>query len=348
MRGAETEVVAQIRTWQITDDKLRLIDTNLAEQGRREAEHLESWIESEPSILGNDIVLIGRQVRTQSGPLDLLGIDRDGNTVIIELKRDRLPREALVQSIDYASDIAAWTVDRLSNVCKEYCGKSLEDVVADKFEDVESLTINDGQRLLLVGFGTETALERMVAWLSDGFAVPVNAIVLHYTRTSAGEELLTKTVVISEEDERERSKRRSSKIAMSDEPGNYDDDALRELVRDYLDSNLWSATRMKEVLLPACLDHPVVTRQQLTDEFVRRDHADDHVQAGRFISLISSQLSMEKNDYLRQVIEYEYPDYVWQKDNYRIRDGYRDLVRSLVGPESDVSAVPHDHSSTAP
>ena len=52
--------------------------------------------------------------------------------------------------------------------------------------------------------------------------------------------------------------------------------------------------------------------------------------AGRFVSLISNQLGMAKNDFLRQVIGYEYPEYQWQKDNYHIRDGYRSMVESVL------------------
>ena len=53
---------------------------------------MEGWIEKDPSIVGSDIFIIDRQVQTRSGPLDLLAIDRNGNQVIIELKRDKLPR----------------------------------------------------------------------------------------------------------------------------------------------------------------------------------------------------------------------------------------------------------------
>ena len=62
--------------------------------------------------MGEDIAIIGEQVQTASGPLDFLAVDNTGNTVIVELKRDKLPREALVQAIDYASDIADWDLDR--------------------------------------------------------------------------------------------------------------------------------------------------------------------------------------------------------------------------------------------
>jgi len=325
-------MATQIKTWQIVDGTLKLIDTSLAEQGRTEPRDLEAWIASESAILGPDIHLIGRQVKTQSGPLDLLGIDRAGNTVIVELKRDRLPREVLAQAIDYASDIATWSIDRISQECVEFTGKSLTDVISDGFADVdlESLSINESQRILLVGFGMDGALERMVEWLSSTYDVGVNAIVLHYVRTSGGDELLTKTTVVSEAEEQKRTKRGKFKIEMSDEPGDYDEDELRILFTKYLVSGLYSSERIKKVLLPACLDRGTVSRGDLVEAILKSGETNDLTTAGRFASLISSQIGMAKNDYLRQIIGYDYPDHQWQKDNYHIRESYRPLVESVL------------------
>jgi hypothetical protein len=52
--------------------------------------------------------------------------------------------------------------------------------------------------------------------------------------------------------------------------------------------------------------------------------------AGYFMSLISLQIGMKKNDFLRQVISYEYPNYPWEKDNYAIRQGYKELIEELI------------------
>ena len=98
-------MTTNIKTWQIIDGKLQSVDSTLSEQGRTETYDLETWIASNPAIINPDLVIIGRQVTTKSGPLDLLAIDRSGNLVIIELKRAMLPRDALAQAIDYASDI---------------------------------------------------------------------------------------------------------------------------------------------------------------------------------------------------------------------------------------------------
>ncbi|MHA1330680.1 MAG: endonuclease NucS domain-containing protein, partial [Candidatus Hodarchaeales archaeon] len=113
-------MTTEIKVWQIVDSNLELIETTMIETGRRETEDLEKWIKSNPLILGQDISIIGEQVPTKSGSIDFLGIDKSGNLVIIELKRDKLPRDALAQAVDYASDVSSWDVDKISNVCTKY------------------------------------------------------------------------------------------------------------------------------------------------------------------------------------------------------------------------------------
>ncbi|MBD0297182.1 MAG: DUF91 domain-containing protein [Flavisolibacter sp.] len=96
-------MATEIKTWQLINGNLTPVSSSLVDNGRKEKDDLEQWIKSNPEILGNDIAIIGEQVLTKSGPLDFLGIDRSGNLVIVELKRDKLPREVLAQAIDYAS-----------------------------------------------------------------------------------------------------------------------------------------------------------------------------------------------------------------------------------------------------
>ncbi len=63
-------MATEIKTWEINDGKLKQVKSNLAESGRKESEHLEKWIKTKPEILGTDILIIGEQVYTKSGPLD--------------------------------------------------------------------------------------------------------------------------------------------------------------------------------------------------------------------------------------------------------------------------------------
>ncbi len=207
-------MATEIQLWEIKDGKLVQSETSMAETGRTEFEDLERWIKNSPEILGDDILIIGEQIQTKSGPLDFLGIDKSGNMVIIELKRDRLPREALAQAIDYASDISSWDIERLNQECSKYSGQPLEDYITENFEDVdwEDISINQFQKILLVGTSVDEALQRMIEWLSDIYSVSINALVFKYTKTSNGDEVIAKTTIIPEEVEKEKSQRHQRKI----------------------------------------------------------------------------------------------------------------------------------------
>ena len=66
----------------------------------------EDWIENyKDAIFEYEYVyIIGRQVTTSlNKSINLLGLDKDGNPIVIELKREKTPREAVAQIIEYAS-----------------------------------------------------------------------------------------------------------------------------------------------------------------------------------------------------------------------------------------------------
>lgn len=325
-------MTSEIKSWQVIDGKLHLLESSLVNDGKREKEDLEQWIKSNPQIIGDDIVIIGEQIQTSSGPLDFLGIDNNGNIVIIELKRDKLPREALAQAIDYASDVASWEIDRLSEICQKFKNQSLEEVLQEKFEDIaiEDLAINQTQRLLLVGTSVEESLGRMIEWLSDNYSLGINAVVLNYAKTKSGDAILSRMVIIPEEVEKKKANKKKFTIEMSSEPGTYDHATLEKKLTEYLSKSLWSAQRIRDYFLPILLEKGQVTRAELRKEFVRLNGAEDEGQAGYFLSLISGQLGYKSNDYLRQIIHYETPNHPWQKNNFKIKEEYIDLVKDVL------------------
>jgi hypothetical protein len=323
----------EIKSWQIIDGKLTPIDTALKNEGRTEPYDLEPWLASNSEIIGTGIMIIGRQAMTRSGPIDLLAIDKSGNTVIIEIKRAELPRESLAQAIDYASNIAEWTVEKLSEVCSEYKKMTLQDAFNEAFPDIdlETVNLNSTQRIILVGFSIEASLERMIEWLTDSYSVNVNAVVLSYIKTKGGDELLTRTSIISEEMEQERTrKQKKFEIPMSDDPGTHDVQGLKQLLLDYLSRDKVTNRRMRDILFPALLKTKLVSRDQLKKAFVDFDPSYDESKVGYYLTLVSSQLGMTKNDFLRQVVAYGYPRHHWEKDNFAIRPEYQDLVKETL------------------
>ena len=329
-------MATEIKVWKIVNSNLELIATTMIEAGRKETEDLEKWIKSNPLILGQDILIIGEQVPTKPGPIDFLGIDKSGNLIIIELKRDMLPRDALAQAIDYASDISSWDVDKISEVCTKYTGQGLEDYLNENLEDVdlEDLMINKSQRILLVGFSVEESLQRMIEWLSNNYDVSINAVILKYIKTKNGEELIARTVIIPEEIEMERIKKRQIQISMSDEPGNYNDDELGNLLAKYLSEDRTTPRRIKKILLPLCLKHPVVTREMIKQELINKGEAVDEGKAGKILTTISRPIGIKARDYLRQIIQYDKPN-PWEKDNYRLSEKYRELVQKILSPQEE-------------
>ena len=62
--------------------------TPVEEVANTETEHLlEDLLVASPQLLEPGLKLIGRQVPTDGGPLDLLGVDQDGRITVFELKR---------------------------------------------------------------------------------------------------------------------------------------------------------------------------------------------------------------------------------------------------------------------
>jgi len=84
--------------WTVRDKPQPLIEARLPSE-----RVLEDMIVAAPRILSDEWMLIGRQERTGNGGIvDLLAIAPDGALVLIELKRDRTPREVVAQAIEAA------------------------------------------------------------------------------------------------------------------------------------------------------------------------------------------------------------------------------------------------------
>lgn len=141
-------------------------------------EQIESAIESDPRLLGIDLLIIGRQTQTPSGPLDLLALDSDARLIVIENKRDRTPREVLAQTIDYAAWVAKLDFGEVEDIYARYRGDEGPDLAAafeERFEE-ELDSIGDVPRMIVVAAHLDDSTERMIDFLNDSFDVPVNAV----------------------------------------------------------------------------------------------------------------------------------------------------------------------------
>jgi hypothetical protein len=66
-------------------------------------------------------MLIGRQEQTGlGGRVDLLAIEPDGSLVLIELKRERTPREIIAQALDYASWVERLESEEIAQIYQRF------------------------------------------------------------------------------------------------------------------------------------------------------------------------------------------------------------------------------------
>ncbi|WP_405634385.1 endonuclease NucS [Streptomyces sp. NBC_00056] len=102
--------------WRVDDKPVRVATRPMPLESR-----LEELIEADPGILGHPLLLIGRQVLTQHGKVvDLLGMDAEGGLHVLELKRDRTPREVVAQVLDYGSWVQELTNEQIRDIYTSY------------------------------------------------------------------------------------------------------------------------------------------------------------------------------------------------------------------------------------
>jgi len=205
-----------IRCWSVSKDT----SPREAKLGVPELEErLEDWVEQRVELIDPSFLIIGRQVEN----IDLLAIDDEGQLVIIELKREKLPRLALAQVLDYASVVAAWAPEKVIAIANEYLsksGQSVHDAFEERFvgkslEDTGG--INSDQRVVLVGCRTDSTLERMVNWLSER-EIPINVVTFSFFVLPDGQNILVRSLLVSEEEVRARSAaKRGRKLPMSED-----------------------------------------------------------------------------------------------------------------------------------
>lgn len=159
-------------------------NTQQLSEGKLENEQeLEDMIAQDVSVLSDEWLLIGRQVLTAySKKIDILALDTSGSIIIVELKRNRTPREVVAQIIDYASWVKNLDASEIAEIFeghKEKLGyeaQSLDQIFLAKFgtELVES-DLNSSHQMVIVATELDSSTERIVQYLSD-FNIAINVV----------------------------------------------------------------------------------------------------------------------------------------------------------------------------
>ncbi len=163
----------EIVLWNVSNDNNDLSIGQFEKVNQTETEALlEEILVRTPELLFPGLKLIGRQNETIGGPLDLLGVDEDGNLIVFELKRGKLTRDAVAQIIDYASYLSELEPIELSEHISKNSGKlgieKIEDFLAWYQEQfAQSIIKSIIPKLALVGLGVDDKTRRMVSFLAN-------------------------------------------------------------------------------------------------------------------------------------------------------------------------------------
>ena len=170
----------ELGVWRIDEGLKEIAAVSMDKENR-----LEDILAQDISIASPNWMIVGRQVRTPyGGYIDLLAIDRDGKLVVLELKRDKTPREVVAQLLDYASWVKELRDDDISVLFETYQEKylhngaeSLDAAFCSRFGvDKMPDTINDAHELVVVASALDDSTERIINYLSETHGVAVNAV----------------------------------------------------------------------------------------------------------------------------------------------------------------------------
>ena len=164
--------------YEITADKLRKIDeTSFAEVGIKERNDLQRLLRSQIEVISPDTLIIAEEFgewQESKRRIDLLGVDKDGDLIVFELKRNEDGGHMELQAIRYAAMVSTMTFDRAVDIYGDYLAKRGSDKQAKEsllefleWEEPDEERFAKDVRMILASAEFSKELTTSVMWLND-------------------------------------------------------------------------------------------------------------------------------------------------------------------------------------
>ena len=189
--------------YHMKDDEITIVEnTTFSEQGLKERQDLQRLLKNKIEIISGDTLVVSEEFgewEDSRRRIDLLGIDKDANLVVIELKSSLDGMHMDLQAIRYAAMISTLTFDKLTSIHAQYLEKngiqeSAEESLLNFLGWSEPDEDRFGKEVKIVlalasdkGFSKE--LTTAVMWLND-FNIDIKCIHLRPYRHHNGDVLL--------------------------------------------------------------------------------------------------------------------------------------------------------------
>lgn len=195
-----------MKIYSITPDNKFKEYAEIGFQDEHQETILETWLANNPDkiIENGNLLIIGRQVTTNLGSfIDLLAIDRQGDLVVIELKRNRTPRETLAQALEYTSFGEKLGYEQLEDILRSYTGDEAANLAQyhREYFDLatdEAVVFNNDQRIVIVGQKITPEIRQTSTFLRNK-GVRVTCLEFTFFKADGGLRLLSTSIIVGNE-----------------------------------------------------------------------------------------------------------------------------------------------------
>jgi hypothetical protein len=164
--------------YRLTKDSLELLrETSFSQQRIKERDDLQRVLRTNIGIIAPDVLVIAEEFGEWEGSrrrIDLLGVDRRANLVVIELKRDEEGAHMELQAIRYAAMVSQMTFERAVEVFQAFLDslgdeRDARDVLLEFLGWDEPREEEFGQdvRMVLASADFSKELTTAVLWLNE-------------------------------------------------------------------------------------------------------------------------------------------------------------------------------------
>jgi len=180
---------------------------SLADAGLLERQHLQQWVIDHPELIGTGVKVVtfefGKWISpggvTAADRLDVLGLDRTGRLVVVELKRDRAPDPITMQAINYAAMVSRFSLDILADVHAAHLGgtTTTEEALAQLTEWAEGASDDtlSPPRIVLMAADFGATVTNTALFLYEA-GIDIRLVRYQLYQTTTGEKILSITQLL--------------------------------------------------------------------------------------------------------------------------------------------------------
>jgi hypothetical protein len=175
--------------YQITDNEIKTISrTTFSETGLKEREDLQRLLKYQIEIISPDTLVVAEEFGEWDESrrrIDLLGIDKQANIVVIELKRTEDGGHMELQAVRYAAMVSTLTFDRLIDIYSDYIKANDLEINAEAslldflgWDEKDEDEFGQEVKIVLTSAEFSRELTTTVMWLND-YGLSIRCVRMH-------------------------------------------------------------------------------------------------------------------------------------------------------------------------